>query len=198
MLTTRRIVLWRLALDTLPDVSAPDERFALAGADRVAELAVALRMSREETMSRLAWARCYAGRVEGSIATFGWVSLEETRLGEIRSTVRPGAGAAYVWHCETLPGFRGRGLYSALLRHITRELKASGSESAWIATLPENRPACRGVERAGFHAVLRVRYVQLRQWRTWRLKSLVSDGEEIEAARRVLRLGQLSAAPVPA
>ena len=165
-------------------------RFAVAGHADAPELAAAMGFGVDEVVERLAWSRCYLGRLEGTIATYGWVSEVDTGLGEIHSTFRPPAGEAYIWHCATHPAFQGRGLYTALLRHVTRDLKAAGTRAAWIATMEENQPGGRGVQRAGFHPVLRIGSLRAGRWTTWRIRPLTANRDEVDGARRALRLGQ--------
>ena len=128
-MTYRRLLFWRMALHGLPQPPARDERFVVATTDHAAELAAAMRMAADEVARRMSWSSCHVGRVDGMVAAFGWVSSVDTRLGEIRSSVRPEQGEAYVWHCETVPQFRGRGLYAALLVHVTRPIAARGPTS---------------------------------------------------------------------
>ena len=186
----RRVLLWRLALDRVPDAPLRIERFSAAGPSDAAELADAMGFRTNDVFERLAWSRCYLGRLEGTIATFGWVSWADTKLGEIHSTFRPPPGEAYIWHCATRPTFQGRGLYTALLRYVTGDLTAAGLSAAWIGTMARNQPGCRGVERAGFHRVLQIRYLQAGRWRTWRVRRLTAEQDEVDAARRALRFGQ--------
>lgn len=186
----RRVLLWRIVIDRLPDAPLRIERFGAAGPADAAELAAAMGLSANEVAERLTWSRCYVGRVDGTIATYGWVSEVDTQLGEIHSTLRPPEGEAYVWHCATQPPFRGRGLYTGLLRYVTRDLMGVGMKAAWIATLADNEPGCRGVERAGFHPVLQIRYLRAGRWSTWRVRSLTAIRDEVKAARQALRFGQ--------
>ena len=106
-MTYRRLLFWRMALHGLPQPPARDERFVVATTDHAAELAAAMRMAADEVTQRMSWSSCHVGRVDGMVAAFGWVSSVDTRLGEIRSSVRPEQGEAYVWHCETVPQIPG-------------------------------------------------------------------------------------------
>ncbi len=189
-LKSERVFLWRVALDHLPDAPLRIERFSAAGPADAAELAEAMGFRADEVLERLAWSRCYLGRLEGTIGTYGWVSETDTKLGEIYSTFRPPPGEAYIWHCATQPPFQGRGLYTALLRYVTGYLMTAGLTAAWIATMADNQPGCRGVERAGFHRVLQIHYLQAGRWRTWRVRPLTPARDEVGAARWALLFGQ--------
>jgi ribosomal protein S18 acetylase RimI-like enzyme len=97
--------------------------------------------------------RCYVAWVEDEIAAYGWVSLDEEFIGELKLRLKLLAGEAYIWDCATLPEFRQRHFYSALLVHIVRELQAEGLCRVWIGADLENVPSQRGIARAGFHHI---------------------------------------------
>lgn len=97
--------------------------------------------------------RCYAAWVEDEIAAYGWVSLDEEFIGELKLRLKLLEGEAYIWDCATLPAFRQRHLYSALLVHIIRELQAEGLCRVWIGADLENIASQRGIARAGFHHI---------------------------------------------
>ena len=97
--------------------------------------------------------RCYAAYVQDEIAAYGWVSLDEEFIGELKLRLKLLDGEAYIWDCATLPPFRRQRLYSALLVHILRELQAEGSCRVWIGADQENIASQRGIARAGFHHI---------------------------------------------
>ena len=97
--------------------------------------------------------RCYAAWVEGKLAAFGWVSLDEEFIGELSLRIKLVQGEAYIWDCATLPEFRNQRLYSALLVHIIGELRSEGLCRAWIGADLDNEASQRGISNAGFHHV---------------------------------------------
>lgn len=154
------------------------------------EALTALGLPPDELAERLGWSQCYAGRVGAEIATFGWVSAEDTWVGEVAATIRPGDGDIYIWDCRTAPGFRGRGFYRDLLAQVLADLSQAGLRRAWIATLDRGSAGYRGVARAGFHRVARIRYVSLGPIQRWWMRpDRDADADEIQNARRALRLG---------
>ena len=184
-----RICLWSIPLPALP---APASRSIQCRAvpDSDAGAMTIPGLSPDRLADRLGRSQCYAGRVGGEIATSGWVSREETWIGEVAATLRPGDGEAYVWDCRTSPGFRGRGFYHGLLAQIVADLGQAGLRRVWIATL-DGGTGHRAVARAGFHPVVRIRHFSLGPLQRWWVRP---DGDadtgEIEVARRALRLGQ--------
>jgi GNAT superfamily N-acetyltransferase len=97
--------------------------------------------------------RCYAALVREELAAYGWVSFDEEEIGEMRLRLRLAPGEAYIWDCATAPPFRRRRLYTALLAHITRELRAEGLCRVWIGADQDNVASQRGMARAGFKPV---------------------------------------------
>jgi hypothetical protein len=97
--------------------------------------------------------RCYAGWVGGKLAAYGWISFEEEFVGELGLRLRLLPGEAYIWDCVTIPVFRQRHLYSALLIHIVGELSAEKYCRVWIGADIENVASQRGIASAGFRRV---------------------------------------------
>lgn len=105
--------------------------------------------------------RCFAAWVEGQIAAYGWVSWAVECIGELEREFHMLPGEAYIWDCATLPPYRRRGLYGALLSFMTAELRREGVQRIWIGSSLTNRFSIRGFARAGFHPVIRLLYVRL-------------------------------------
>ncbi|MFF0145896.1 N-acetylglutamate synthase-like GNAT family acetyltransferase [Amycolatopsis sulphurea] len=62
----------------------------------------------------------------------------------------PGTGFAGLWGGATLPGWRGRGLYRALVTHRVAVARAHGARYLLVDALPPSRPI---LERLGFLAI---------------------------------------------
>ncbi len=97
--------------------------------------------------------QCYVGRIEGTLATYGWVTFDEEGIGELSLSIRLKAGEAYIWNCATLPAYRGQRLYPALLVHIVGELHHQGLHRVWIGTDTDNLPSQSGIVLAGFQPI---------------------------------------------
>jgi GNAT superfamily N-acetyltransferase len=110
--------------------------------------------SQSEIARRLeAGRRCYAAWVEGQLAAYGWVSFDQEDIGELNLRLRLLPGEAYIWNCATLPAFRRRRLYSALLVHMVGELRTERVCRVWIGADLDNAASQRGIARAGFRPV---------------------------------------------
>ena len=149
--------IWTLNLDEPVPVVAPlvSAAFRRAGPDLVPALVSAMDgVSSEGLLRRFEnGRRCYIAQVEDQIAAYGWVSLDDEHIGELNLRIKLLPGEVYIWDCATLPVFRRRHLYSALLGYIIEELRAEGLCRAWIGADFENRPSQQGMARAGFHHV---------------------------------------------
>jgi GNAT superfamily N-acetyltransferase len=97
--------------------------------------------------------RCYTAWVDDQLAAYGWVSFNDEHIGELNLRVKLLPGEVYIWDCATIPVFRRRHLYSALLSYILEVLRAEGLCRAWIGADFENQPSQQGMARAGFHHV---------------------------------------------
>jgi hypothetical protein len=86
-----------------------------------------------------------------SIACFGWVCFRQRTVGLER--LRDSPGRAFIYNCHTLPAFRGRGLYTALLRYIRSTLAGERFNHFIIDVNRRNLVSRRGIERAGFQPV---------------------------------------------
>jgi ribosomal protein S18 acetylase RimI-like enzyme len=126
--------------------------FMRVGPEAAQELAQAIEV--EDTalvLQRFArGCRCYAGRIEGKIVTYGWVTFDEEGIGELGLSFRLQPGKAYIWDCATLPAFRGQRLYPALLTFMLGELYNAGIQRVWIGADADNLPSQKGFILAGF------------------------------------------------
>ena len=105
--------------------------------------------------------RCFVAWVGNDIATYGWVSRNVERIGELERSLRMRPDEAYIWDCATLPPFRRQRLYSALLGHVVAVLRDEGLRRMWIGTSLQNHPSLRAFATAGFQPAVRVVYVRL-------------------------------------
>ena len=130
-------------------------RFGQVGLEAVADLARAMGGDDPGLVQRRldAGRRCYAAWTQGSLAAYGWVSFTEEEVGELGLRLRLLPGEAYIWDCATLPDYRRRGLYSALLSHIILTLRSEGLRGLWIGADATNAPSLAGIAQAGFTTV---------------------------------------------
>jgi len=81
------------------------------------------------------------------------VSPDEEYIDELSLRIKLVPGEAYIWDCATVPAFRHRHLYSALLVFIVGELRTEGLCRVWIGADQDNEASQRGIANAGFQHV---------------------------------------------
>ena len=75
--------------------------------------------------------------------------------------IRLGSKDAEIKYCLTLPEHRGKGIYPAVLREVIGYLKEKGFMRVFITVQEDNIPSIRGIEKAGFKCVGRVRLLKI-------------------------------------
>lgn len=105
--------------------------------------------------------RSFAARVEGGIAAYGWVSRGAECVGEMGRQIYLKPDEAYVWDCYTLPAYRRRRLYSALLSHMNTTLADEGIRRIWIGSNLENRPSLRGFVNVGYRPAAQMTHFRI-------------------------------------
>jgi ribosomal protein S18 acetylase RimI-like enzyme len=106
----------------------------------------------------------YIGEVESPkgrvMVTYGWVALDAEPLGNTGCSFDTPPGDAYLYDFATVPEYRGKGFYPALLRYILADLADQGIRRAWIGTAPGNDISARSILKAGFTKVADTGYIQ--------------------------------------
>lgn len=156
--------LWAMDLDghAPTPVNALAAPFSEVSSEAAASLAVAMELKEQSEVRRrfAAGSRCFVARIEGEIVAYGWVSQGMERIGELERSLHMQPNEAYIWNCATLPQFRRRGLYTALLGYMASVLREEGVRRLWIGTSLQNRPSLQGMAAAGFQPVIKVLYVR--------------------------------------
>ena len=98
---------------------------------------------------------CAVARHGRDIVAYCWLTCAPAWAGEIDRFVVPGPADVYLYEAFTLPEWRGRALFPALLGRLVSFALARGRQRALIFVLASNRPSRRAIERAGFREVRR-------------------------------------------
>jgi ribosomal protein S18 acetylase RimI-like enzyme len=185
-----RGALWALDLPAAAGAEGPaSDRFAPVGGGETAVLAAAMELSEGTVVARLArGCRVLAAWQDHEIASYCWISTHREHVGELARDLMLPAGESYVWDCATVDRFRGRGLYTRLLREITRVLAIEGQRRLWIGAASTNQASNRTFARVGFRPAIAA--VALRVAGRGVILSLRgapgADPALVAAARRVL------------
>ncbi|MEZ4520701.1 MAG: hypothetical protein R3A46_03500 [Thermomicrobiales bacterium] len=95
--------------------------------------------------------RAVVGRMDGIPAAIGWSSGGRVEIGELGLDFTLPTGNRYVWDFVTLPDWRGRGIYPALLQAFIRV--ESSVDRFWVGHDLDNAASSRGILKAGFQTV---------------------------------------------
>lgn len=183
--------LWTMVLEgTVPaPVASLAATFGEAPPEAAESLAVVMGQGQIPEVQRrfAAGSRCFVARVEGEVAAYGWVSQGVEQIGELERSLHMRPDEAYIWDCATLPAFRRKGLYTALLGYIAATLREEGVRRLWIGTSLQNRPSLQGMAAAGFRPVIKVLFVRiLRVSHVWVTGEATAPPAHVADAQRAL------------
>jgi GNAT superfamily N-acetyltransferase len=134
--------------DVLPDLP-PLQAFSARISTDMQLIARLTGLSRQEIEARLQKGHhIYSAFIAEKPVAYGWVAERTAGVREIQLSFTLSARDRYLWDFQTLPAWRGRGIYSHFLQEIIRQEMA---ERFWILYQPGNDVAARSIERAGFH-----------------------------------------------
>lgn len=125
---------------------------------------------------------------------YGWVNLKGETLGPTGFAFHPPTTDVYLFDFATMPDYRGRSYYPALLIYILGELKAQGYKRAWIGTAPGNAVSARSIARTGFQLVGYSNIIPQPAGQPWKFETIVSPDISPEIAElaqaSVVRVGK--------
>lgn len=126
----------------------------------VSRIAAVTRNKPDEIAKRLKQDhRSYIAWQDDTPLGYGWVATRQAVLGELDLSFSILSGNQYFWDFATLPQWRGRGVYPALLQSILK-FESTNAESFWIAHAPENHASERGIRAAGFAPVGKLTFLK--------------------------------------
>lgn len=134
------------ALPALPGFSAAPatDDAAFAALSGLSDVEIAARRANGD--------RPYLATVDGAGVGWGWSATQHLSIGELGIARALPPTDRYLWAFETLPEWRGRGIYPRLLQAILRHEEGEGARS-WIGHDPGNDASARGIAKAGFGRV---------------------------------------------
>lgn len=95
---------------------------------------------------------CYIGFWEREPAVRIWVATQSPMLQQLVPWVRETRDSAYVFDVETVPAFRGRGLFRSCLLTLMAELaEQRGVRTFYCRVVPNNVGSIKAFASAGFH-----------------------------------------------
>jgi GNAT superfamily N-acetyltransferase len=90
----------------------------------------------------------WLARVEGEPVAYGWSAAGDLSIGELGLAVELEPTSRYLWDFQTLPPWRGQGIYPRILQAmIDREATA---DRFWVGHDLDNIASAQGIAKAGF------------------------------------------------
>ncbi|GHO48162.1 GNAT family N-acetyltransferase [Ktedonospora formicarum] len=94
----------------------------------------------------------YLAYMDETPAGYGWVATREGSIRELQLRFPISPRERYLWDFQTLPEWRGRGIYPHLLQTIILQ-ELLDADRFWIGFKPDNEASERGITKAGFQIV---------------------------------------------
>jgi GNAT superfamily N-acetyltransferase len=92
----------------------------------------------------------YLAFIDETPVAYGWVATKSGGVEEIGLAFTLAPGNRYLWDFQTLPEWRGRGIYACFLQAIIRQ-EMQLAERFWLLYKPGSVAAERSIRNAGFH-----------------------------------------------
>jgi GNAT superfamily N-acetyltransferase len=134
----------------------------LSAVDTLAEIDV-WNTSRADLLGRLEEGQqCYVAKHEGQIVSSGWWQEGSFRLPSLERRFNLAAGEIYVHCAQTIPAFRGKGIYPYLRAESLRDLSRTQGKTRALAFIrAANKPSLRAWDKMGGRKVGRVGFVEV-------------------------------------
>ncbi len=102
-----------------------------------------------ERLVRFGASYAYGVYVDGKIAHVSWLLPPAAMDKDVPQVLRARADEAEITCCETLPAFRGRGIYGFAIRNLFEVAYRQGIRRIYMKTTYENKASQSGIEKAG-------------------------------------------------
>jgi SAM-dependent methyltransferase/GNAT superfamily N-acetyltransferase len=108
---------------------------------------------------------CFVARYEGRIVSAAWIATERVWIDYLACEIRLAADEAYLYESFTSPESRGQNIPAVRATHEAQHFRDAGYRRLVAVIMPENTPALRHAEKAGWHPFGMMGYVKLGPWR---------------------------------
>lgn len=165
----RRVIVWSRPLDESPLALTTDLSvvISLLEPDQVDDyLQFHPGASPEDVRARLRsghW--CFVARHAGRIVHACWAAAGRVWIEYLEREIELACDEVYVYESLTAPEWRGHNIAGARSAYMARFLWTAGYRRTIAVVVPENRPALRAVEKAGYRPVGVMGYIKLGKWR---------------------------------
>jgi len=119
-----------------------------------------------EVRSRLeAGHLCFVARHEGRIVSAAWIATGRVWVDYLAREVRLAADEAYLYESFTSPESRGQNIPAVRATYEAQHFREAGYRRLVAVIMPENKPALRHAEKAGWQPFGMLGYIKLGPWR---------------------------------
>ena len=108
---------------------------------------------------------CFVARYEGGIVSAAWLATGQAWVDYLSREIRLASDEAYLYESFTAPGFRGQNIPALRAAYETRYFRDAGYRRLVAIIMPENKPALRHAEKAGWQPCGVMGYVKIGPWR---------------------------------
>ena len=105
--------------------------------------------------------QCFTARHGGRLVHVCWVATGRAWIDYLDREVLLAPDEAYTYEAFTAPGFRGQNISPARSSYLQRTLRVAGYRRLLAVIMPENRPAFRPLEKAGYQRAGTLGYFQI-------------------------------------
>lgn len=92
------------------------------------------------------------------VSAYACLATSKINIGEVSAKIEIENNEAYIYNCFTIPGCRGHGLYTKLLKLIIND---NIDSLVYIASLKSNKKSIYVIEKVNFLYFDKIRYVKL-------------------------------------
>jgi hypothetical protein len=155
-----RITRYNIFAANPTDVAAPGEsedfEFHALGPEALRVLPGADDSFRHQQLERMAQfgdGHAYGVLIAGQIAHVSWMLPAAATRAQRPSILLLAEGEMEITSCETLPGYRGRGIYSFTIRQLCQRAREMGVRRVYMKTHPTNKASESGIRKAGLERI---------------------------------------------
>jgi GNAT superfamily N-acetyltransferase len=102
-----------------------------------------------DRLRRFGVSYCYGARVDGKLAAFAWLVPHDAMRLDVPHLLRGAPGEAELTAAETVPRYRGKGLYGFVMANEFSIARKKGIHTVLFKTFPSNKAALRSFEKIG-------------------------------------------------
>jgi len=108
---------------------------------------------------------CFVARCEGRLVHACWAAAARAWIEYLAQEIPLASDEVYSFESLTAPGWRGQNIAGARSVYMARFFQTAGYQRMIAVVVPENKPALRAVEKAGYRPFGVMGYIKLGKWR---------------------------------